>query len=157
VALALLKSVSETFERAITFFVGQDELVGEKAIGVYAEKGAGPTSVTRLKLPLSKTSVLREVVENSVPFFGESNDEVLINNLFEAMGEPMSPTIMLLPVKKQGKTVILAYGDFGAKEPAAVQSGLLEILANDAGLVLENALYRKKLSLISQGREHEST
>ncbi len=145
VSLSLLKFVSETFERSITFFVGPEELSGEKAIGVYAEKNAGPTSVTRLKVPLSKPSVIRDVVEKSVPFFGESDDEVLRNYLFETIGEPLSPAIMLLPIKSYGKTVILVYGDFDAKDPVAFQSDLFEILASGSGLVLENVLYRKKL------------
>ncbi len=145
VSLSLLKFVSETFERSITFFVGPEELSGEKAIGVYAEKNAGPTSVTRLKVPLSKPSVIRDVVEKSVPFFGESDDEVLRNYLFETIGEPLSPAIMLLPIKSYDKTVILVYGDFDAKDPVAFQSDLFEILASGSGLVLENVLYRKKL------------
>ncbi len=145
VSLSLLKSVSETFERSIIFSVGPEGLSGEKAIGVYAEKNAGPTSVTRLKVPLSKPSVIRDVVEKSAFFFGESDDEVLRNYLFEAIGEPLSPTIMLLPIKSHGKTVILVYGDFDAKDPVAVQCDLFEILASGSGLVLENALYRRKL------------
>ncbi len=150
VSLALLQYVSEIFDRAITFFVGQEELAGEKAIGVYADRDAGPTSVTRLKLPLSKPSVFRDAVENAVVFLGESDDEILRNYLFEAIGEPISPAIMLLPIKRHGKTVILIYGDFGGKEAVPVQSDLLEILATESGLVLENALYRKKLSMVSQ-------
>lgn len=157
VSLSLLKAVSDIFERSITFFVGPEELTGEKAIGVYAEKDAGPTSVTRLKVPLSKPSVFRGVVENSVAFFGESEDKVLRNYLFEAIGEPLSPAIMLLPIKRFGRTAILVYGDFGGKEPVAIQSDLLEILASSSGLVLENALYRKKLSLAVQGRTDENS
>ncbi len=63
VPLAMLQYVSEICERAITFIVRPKELAGEKAIGVYDEKTAGPTSVTSLKVPLSKSSVLSEVVE----------------------------------------------------------------------------------------------
>ena len=57
----MLQYVSEICERAITFIVRTNELAGEKAIGVYDEKTAGPTSVTSLKVPLSKSSVLSEV------------------------------------------------------------------------------------------------
>jgi hypothetical protein len=150
VSLALLRYVSEIFERSITFVVDRTELTGEKAIGVYAERDAGATSVTRLKLALSKPSVFRDVVERGEIFLGESDDEVLKKDLFEAIGEPLSPTVILLPMKRRGKTVVLTYGDFGGKEAVQVQSELLEILANEAGLVLENALYRKKLNMVSQ-------
>jgi hypothetical protein len=150
VSLALLRSVSEIFERSITFIVDKAELTGEKAIGVYADRKAGPTSVTRLKLTLSKPSVFRDTVEKGAVFFGESYDEVLGKDLFEAIGEPLSPTIILLPMKMRGKTVILTYGDFGEKDAVQVQTDLLEIFATEAGLVLENALYRKKLNMVSQ-------
>jgi hypothetical protein len=150
VSLALLRLVSEIFERSITFIVDREELSGEKAIGVYAEKDAGPTSVTRLKLALSKPSVFRDTVDKGAVFFGESGDEVLRKDLFEAIGEPLSPTIILVPLRRRGKTVVLTYGDFGGKEAVQVQCDLLEILANEAGLVLENVLYRKKLNMVSQ-------
>ncbi len=77
-------------------------------------------------------------------------DEVLRKHLFEGIGEPLSRTIILLPMKSRGKTVTLTYGDFGGKEASPVQSDVLEILAQSAGLVLENTLYRKQLNKASQ-------
>jgi len=150
VPLALLHHVAEICERSITFIVRPAELAGDKAIGVYAEKSAGPTSVTRLKVPLSTPSLFRDVVEKGRLFYGESNDEVLRNHLFEGIGEPLRPTIILLPIKSHGKTVTLTYGDFGGKEVSPVQSEVLEILANEAGLVLENTLYRRQLDQASR-------
>lgn len=147
---AMLQYVSEMCERAITFIVRPKELAGEKAIGIYDEKTAGPTSVTSLRVPLSKSSVLSEVIEKGRLFYGESDDEVLLNHLYEAIGEPLRPTIILLPVKSLGKTVTLTYGDFGRKETSLLQSDILEILAEEAGLVLENALYRKQLNKTSR-------
>jgi hypothetical protein len=145
VSLALLQQVSEICERSITFIVGQAELTGEKAIGVYAERNAGPTSVTRMKIPLSKPSLLSDVVEKGEFFYGEIDDEILKKYLFEVIGEPMSPAVLLLPMKSSdNKVVTLTYGDFGEKEAMPVQSQMLEILANEAGLVLENALYRRQ-------------
>ncbi|MDH4230990.1 MAG: DUF4388 domain-containing protein [Nitrospirota bacterium] len=143
VSLALLQSVSELCDRSITFIVRPEELTGEKAIGVYDEKNAGPTSVTRLKVSLSKPSVFRDVIEKGQFFYGESDDEVA-NKLFEAIGAPLSPAIILLPVKSYGKTLLLIYGDFGGKEAPPLQCDALEILAHEAGLVLENLLYRKQ-------------
>jgi hypothetical protein len=150
VSLALLQSVSEICERSVTFIVRSAELIGEKAIGVFAERKEGPTSVTRLKIPLSKPSVFREVVEKGELFCGESEDEVLREHLFEGIGEPLSRTIILLPMKTRGKTVILTYGDFGEKEASPIQSDALEILAQSAGLILDNMLYRKQLDRMSQ-------
>lgn len=150
VSLALLRSVSEICERSVTFIVRSAELIGEKAIGVFAERKEGPTSVTRLKIPLTKPSVFREVVEKGELFCGESEDEVLREHLFQGIGEPLSRTIILLPMKTRGKTVILTYGDFGGKEASPIQNDVLEILAQSAGLILDNMLYRKQLDRVSQ-------
>ena len=150
VSLALLQYVSEICERSISFIVRPTELIGEKAIGVYDEKKAGPTSVTRLKVPLTITSVIHAVVEKGRTFYGVSDDEVLNKHLFEAIGVPLSPTMLLLPVKSLGKTVSLIYGDFGGKEASHMQSDSLEVLALATGLVLENAMYRKQLKKESQ-------
>ena len=145
VSLALLKLVSETFERAITFGVRPTELVGEKAIGVFAEKNTGPTAVTRLKIPRSKSPLLRQVVEEGHLFFGKIDDKALKDSLFEAIGEPADAAIVLLPVRIGGKTVTVIYGDFGDGEASSVPCDELEILADAAGLVMENAFYRKQL------------
>src|ERR1700690_3524688 len=98
-SVALLRHVSEVCERSITFIVRPAELIGEKAIGVYAEKNAGPTSVTGLKVPLSKSSVFHNVIEKGQLFYGAAADEVFRKHLFELIGEPLSQTIILLPVK----------------------------------------------------------
>lgn len=150
ISLALLQYVSEISERSVIFIVRPSELAGEKAIGVSGEKNTGPTSAANIKIPLTKPSVFRDVTEKGRFFYGESEDEVLRNHLFEVIGAPLSPAIILLPVKTRGKTVALIYGDSGGKEVIPVQSDLLEILANEAGLILENMLYRKQSSKVSK-------
>ncbi|MEW6068721.1 MAG: DUF4388 domain-containing protein [Nitrospirota bacterium] len=149
-SLALLQSVSEIFERSITFIVRPKELIGEKAIGVYAEKNIEPTSAANLRIPLTEHSVFRDVIEKGQAFYGESDDKFLKEYLFEKIGAPLKPIILLLPVKSLGKTMILIYGDFDGKEALPTQIDVLEILANQAGLVLENAIYRKHLNKASQ-------
>jgi hypothetical protein len=145
VSLALLQYVSEMCDRSITFIVRPQELLGERAIGVYTERNAGPTSATRLRIPLTIPSVFRDVIENGQFFYGESGDEILTKHLFEGIGAPLRPMIILLPIKNCGKIVALTYGDFGGKEVSPLQNDVLEILALKAGLVLENTFYRKQL------------
>jgi hypothetical protein len=149
VSFALLQSVAEIFERSITFIVRPKELIGERALGVHAEKNRGPASAARLKIPLTRPSVFRNVIEMGQFFYGESDDEVLKEHLFAGIGAPLRPTIILLPMKSRGKIMTLTYGDFGRKEVSPIQSDVLVILANQAGLVVENALYRKLLNKAS--------
>jgi len=150
ISMALLQYTSEMFERSITFNVSPTELTGDKAIGVFAEKREGPTSVTRMKIPLTGRSIFSDVIETGALFFGETNDEVLKSILFEGIGAPLEQIIILLPVRSQGKTVAITYGDFGFNEASPVETELLEIYASEAGLVLENALYRKQTGKASK-------
>jgi len=150
VSTALLEFVSEICERCITFIVHPTELIGDKAIGVDADRSAGPTSVTRLKIPLETPSVFSEMLTRGQYFYEETDDETLQKHLFEEIGPPLRPTIILLPLKSLGKTVTVTYGDFGSKETSPVQTDMLEILALAAGLVMENALYRKHLDKTSR-------
>ncbi|MBP1733496.1 MAG: hypothetical protein H6Q55_3925, partial [Deltaproteobacteria bacterium] len=119
-ALVMLITVADMFERAVTFIVRPTELTGERAIGVSSDKSEGPTHADRLKIPLSKPSVFREVLEKGLSYYGESKDEAL-TGLFEQIGKPLSPAVVLLPLISDRKVVAVVYGDFGKKEASPVQ------------------------------------
>ncbi len=147
--LVVLAAVAEMLERAVTFFVHASELTGERAIGVTSEKSMGPTRADSLKIPLSKPSVFREVLEKGLAFYGESSDETL-KGLFQKIGTPLSPAVVLLPVICDRKVVAIVYGDFGKKEASPVQLDILEILAEQVGIALEFALFRRQTTKATQ-------
>jgi hypothetical protein len=147
--LVILSAVAEMFERAVTFFVRPSELIGERAIGVSSEKSRGPTPADRLRIPLSKPSVFREVLEKGLAYYGESGDEVL-QELFREIGKPRSPSVVLLPVISDRKVVAVLYGDFGEKEASPVQLDILEILAQQVGITLEYEFFRRQVTNASQ-------
>jgi len=149
-ALVMLITVADMFERAITFIVRPGELAGERAIGVSSEKSMGPTLADRLKIPLSRPSVFREALEKGLAFYGESRDEALAG-LFQEIGRPANPAVVLLPLISDRKVVALVYGDFGKKEASPVQLDILEILAQQVGISLEYALFRRQTMKVSQG------
>jgi Domain of unknown function (DUF4388) len=148
-ALVMLAAVAEMFERAVTFIVRPSELIGERSVGVSTEKSMGPTSADRLKLPLSIPSVFRDVFEKGLAYYGENRDEVL-KGLFQEIGEPLRPAVVLLPVICDRKVVAVVYGDFGKKEASPVQLDILEILAYQVGISLEYALFRRQMTKASQ-------
>ena len=148
-ALVMLITVADMFERAVTFIVRPSELTGERAIGVSSEKSLGPTHADRLKIPLSKPSIFREVIEKGLAYYGESSDEAL-KGLFQEIGKPLSPDVVLLPLISDRKVVAVVYGDFGKKEASPVQLDILEILAQQVGISLEYALFRRQMTKTSQ-------
>lgn len=148
-ALVMLAAVADMFERAVTFIVRPAELAGERSVGVSTEKSMGPTHADRLKVPLSMPSVFREVIEKGQVFYGESRDEA-VAALFQDMGKPLIPTVVLFPLISDRKVVAVVYGDFGKKEAAPVQLDVLEILAQQVGISLEYALFRRQMTKAGQ-------
>jgi len=148
-AMVMLASVADMFERAVTFIVRPSDLTGERAVGVSADKSTGPTQADRLKIPFAKPSIFREAVETGLTFYGESSDEAL-KGLFQEIGKPLSPAVVLLPLISDRKVVAVVYGDFGQKEASPVQLDILEILAQQVGIVLEFALFRRQAAKAAQ-------
>ncbi len=148
-ALVLLASVAGMFERAITFFVRPAELVGERAVGVSSEKSAGPAPADRLKIPLSKPSIFRDVLEKGLAYYGESSDEA-IKGLFQEIGKPLSPAVVLLPLICDRKVLAVVYGDFGKEEASPVHLDILEILAQQVGIALEHEFFRRQVTKAAQ-------
>ena len=144
-ALVVLTAVSEMFERAVTLVVRTSELIGERAIGVGSEKSKGPAPAGKLKIRLSKPSVFRDVIEKGRAYYGESGDETL-RAFFTEIGTPLRPAIVLLPLVSDRKVIAVIYGDFGQKEASPVQLDMLEILAHQAGIVLEYELFRRRMT-----------
>jgi len=147
--LVVLTAVSEMFERAVTLIVRASELTGERAIGISSEKSMGPTPADRLKIQLSKPSVFRDVIEKGRVYYGESGDETL-RTFFTEIGRPLSPAIVLLPLISDRKVVAVIYGDFGKKEASPVRLDMLEILSQQAGIVLEYAIFRRQVEKAAQ-------
>ena len=118
-------------------------------MGVSADKSTGPTQADRLKIPFAKPSIFREAVETGLTFYGESSDEAL-KGLFQEIGKPLSPAVVLLPLISDRKVVAVVYGDFGKKEASPVQLDILEILAQQVGISLEYALFRRQMTKAAQ-------
>ncbi len=150
ISFVLLQSVSEIFDRAITFFVRQSELLGGRAIGI-DNKSNGLTTASHLKIPLDEHSIFRDVIESGKIFYGESEDIILKKYLFEKIGTPLNPNFIILPLRSRTKVVTLTYGDFGVKESSQVVNiEMFEILSNFTGIALENIFYRKHYKKSSQ-------
>jgi len=139
VTFMLLQAISAFFERVTTLVLIRSELIAERSIGM---SGPGTISSTKLRIPISGGSLFQKALTGET-YYGDA-DPALRDTLFETIGTPASPKILLLPVKSFGRVIALIYGDFGARAGGAPQPELLEVLALHAGLVIDNALYRKR-------------
>jgi hypothetical protein len=150
VALVLLECVAGLFDRSLTLIVRGEELIAERAIGIGAGTEGKVTPSLGFRIPLAQASLLRKVVDEGALYYGKSDDAVVREHLFAAIGTPSRSNVLLLPMRSRGKTLFLTYADFGSKDISPVDSDLLEILASQAELVLDNVLYRKKLEKAGQ-------
>ena len=70
---------------------------------------------------------------------------MLTDFLYKEIGAPRSQKVLAVPLISRGKVIAVTYGDFGTKDVSPLQINLLEALAQHAGSMLDNALYRKNL------------
>ncbi len=145
IALLMLRFASLQFERALTFVVAKSEMIAEKSIGVITAKSNGPTAPLLFRIPLERHSVFQEVVEKGCLYYGQRSDTVLTDLLYKEIGAPRSPKVIAVPLISRGKVIAVTYADFGAKPVTPPQINLLEALAQHAGSILDNALYRKSI------------
>lgn len=141
---AVLQAVAVCFGRVMIFTVGPEEVVGAEGAGFGVRKDLGPLPAA-VRIPLGDYSVVRDVVETGQLFFGDSDDELLDKKIYDALGRPLRQTVLLLPVKQHGRVVAVVYGDFGHAQASPVQVDALDMIAQHAGLVLENAGYAEQI------------
>ncbi len=145
VSSLLLDAVSLSFERSILFSVEDSGLAVKKALIPTRDKTLSQSQNQLFTVPLGKYSVFDEVVGSGQIFFGESEDEVLHGHLFEKIGEPRNRKVFILPLKVSGQVKVVIYADFGQKEVATAFTEAFEVLALEAGIILENTRYRQQV------------
>lgn len=143
VSLLLAKFIATTYERSLTLISGEGELVAERGFGIHGDKTAGPTPPLKFRLPLAGSTLLRELVASGRCHWGSATDPGLAT-LYSQISAPRSNHILLLPLRLNGRTIAVIYGDFGPRPAGKGYPELMETLARQAGLVLESIFLRKK-------------
>lgn len=139
VTFALLQAVCGVFRRGVTLVVVRSELIAERAIGIDAD---GAITSVKLRLSAPEASLYQKALGGEL-CYGDA-DQSLRDTIYGAVGTPISGKALLLPVKSFGRVIAIIYADFGAGAGTDPQLPLLEILAQHAGLVIDNILYRKR-------------
>jgi hypothetical protein len=146
ISFVLLQFISLVCERALTLVMGPGRLNPERGIGMKGERSHGPKPVTGFNLPLAPGSILTKTVDGGRIFYGKCEDAILQEHLYPAVGAPLRSTILLVPIQWGGKTIAIIYGDFGSRETSPVPLDHIETLANQAGITLDIASFRKETS-----------
>jgi hypothetical protein len=143
ISLVLLRYLAEFLERCVVFLVRDEQLCGVGSFGLGHGDGQAQ-SLAHVNIPLVTDSMVRRVVREGNVFVGKCEDGQVLNPLHDVIGRPHSPDVVLLPLRALGTTIALLYGDYGPGMAARLWVEPLEILMQQAGLVLEVALLRRR-------------
>jgi len=150
ISLLVLQFVSEIFERTVTFIVDKNDLIAERSVGIIDDKASGPGAPMKFRIPIRRDSKFKEVIQSGDAFFGHSDDGMLNDLLYPEIGTPKDSAFLLLPLKSNDRIITLTYADFGQQQAKQVSLDFLEFFAGQAGIAMENALFRKQLNHSSQ-------
>jgi len=146
ISLMVLQFVSELFERSMTLIVDRNELIAERSIGIIADREQGPAAPMKFRIPIRKNSLLHETIESGKSFLGKTEDTTFPDLLYPEIDAPADGTYLLLPLKSNDRVITITYADFGKLKPGRVSLDFLEFFVGQAGIAMENALFRKQLA-----------
>lgn len=139
--------ISTVMGRAVTFVHRKAELVAES---ISRAADAQPLNIS---LPITGDSPLHTTM-SSGELFSQAGDVKLLNDtLYSQIGAPADRQIIIVPFKCLGRVLAVTYGDFGSGQRVGVDLRLIAILVRHAGIVYENALYRKKFEKMLQTQQ----
>ena len=145
ISLQFLQFVSDFFERTLTLIVDKADLIAERSVGIISEKTNGPAAPMKFRIPLRKDSVFKQTITSGEIFLGKNEDKTFQELLYPEIGAPTDSTVILLPLKSNDRVITITYADFGNRPAKQVAVDFLEFFAGQAGLAMENALFRKQL------------
>lgn len=150
ISLSVLQFVGEIFERSVTLIVDKSDLIAERSIGILTDKKQGVAAAQKFRLPLDGDSIFRQVIADGKAFYGPVKDNCLETSLFSEIGAPLESTIFLIPLKCNDRIITLTYADFGKNKTKHIPLDFIDFFVAQAGVAMENALFRKQLGKSSQ-------
>ncbi|MCK4621231.1 MAG: DUF4388 domain-containing protein [Desulfuromonadales bacterium] len=145
IALTVLQFVGEFFERSLTLIVDKSDLIAERSLGIMTDKNQGASAAMKFRIPVIDGSIFQNVFKEGTTHYGPSKDGTLEEFLYPEIGAPMESTMLLLPLKSNDRVITLTYADFGNKKIGQVPLDFLEFFISQAGIAMENALFRKQM------------
>ncbi len=145
ISLLVLQFVGELFDRCLTLIVDRDELIAERSLGIFDDPDSGPAAPLKKRLPIRRNSKFKEVLQTGELFYGTTADNYFTDLLYPLIGAPDDGHILLLPLISNERIITITYADFGDTKAHQVPLDFLEFFTGQAGIAMENALFRKRL------------
>ena len=139
IADGVLQFIATIFDRTLTMVVRPAGLFAEKSIGIAQAREEGVAPALGFEVPIGEASLLQQAVKTGTLYCGEIEDAAIKAQLQDKFGAPTDPTILLLPVKRFGRSIFMIYADFGTVAKAEVPVEILEMMTDQVAEALEYA------------------
>ncbi len=148
VTLTLMRVLSELVERAVLFFVRPDCLVVLGAFGNSTSSAElSLAAITKsVRLPIDGEVLFERAIAERRPCTVPMKGAEQLDGLQRLIGSPASGQGVLLPVTGAESVILLVYADNGLIDQPVSDVDILELLASQVGVGIENELLRRHLS-----------
>lgn len=146
--LMVLRFASEIMNRAVVFIVGKDTVRGLGQFGLNFLNGSADERVRSIQIPLTETSIIKDVIEKRISFKGEITHGKWNDYLMSELGGAYPLEAFISPLVCGGRVIAVLYGDNLPGKNKIENTEGLEAFIRVAGVALEKAVLEKKLKEI---------
>ncbi len=145
-SLFLLKILSESLDRALLFLVKPDALTALGGFGTTSADRRPLAVVTRkLSLPLDDDNPLTDAVDDRRARAVDWTQGTLPDELTALIGPPSNNLGAIFPVLGADKVILVVYADNGRVDEPIRELEVIDLVAAQVGLAIENELLRQRL------------
>jgi len=145
ITLLVLRFASEIMNRAVILLVRKDDIVGLGQFGLVLPEGSPQERVRSISIPLSDSSVFREVVEKKAIYKSQLPQSKWHQYFVDQLGKEWPAEIFVAPLICEGRVIAILYGDnIPTKEKIGDTEGL-EAFIKVTGFAFGKALLERKL------------
>jgi Domain of unknown function (DUF4388) len=146
----VLRFAAESFSRVAMFMLRDDQAVGLAQIGLPKAGGPGDAAIGEVVLPHREAAWFRRVIDGRNPVRAAPEDEG-DQRLAVLLGNTLPREAYVAPIESGERVVALLYADNLPGDQLLGDSGALEVVLHEAGLVLDRAVLQRALAEVEQG------
>lgn len=146
VSIQFLRLLSYYLSRALLFLPEKDSLRGICGYGKTLQNTSLNSEAKHVRLPLDGKVLPAQLLKNRGAFGGAVPEEPWAKLLFDKIGAPRQRRGVLLPMCGLETVMCMVYADHGSEDRPLPPLALLEIAADQTGMILEHSFMRKQLA-----------
>jgi hypothetical protein len=146
----VLRFAAEGFSRVAMFMLRDDQAVGLAQIGLPKAGGPGDSAIGEVVLPHREPAWFRRVIDGRNPVRAAPEDEG-DQRLAVLLGNTLPREAYVAPIESGERVVALLYADNLPGDGPVGDTGALEVVLHEAGLVLDRAVLQRALAEVEQG------